>query len=120
MLADVDGLLAELRRVLAVGGRVAVTDLWSATPSTQAVGVNTFWSLEDIELRALAHGFVVQHLAVSDLACGWWSSSASQVNDEIVERHSRHPQFGAWRRDLEHLDRVVASGKVVPAAMVLG
>ncbi|HSP29187.1 MAG TPA: methyltransferase domain-containing protein [Ilumatobacteraceae bacterium] len=120
LLADVDGLLAELRRVLAGGGRVAMTDLWSATSSTQRIGANTFWSLEDIQRRAEAHDFQVQHLAISDLGCGWWSSSAAQVNDEIVERHNQHPQYGAWREDLEHLDRVVASRQVVPAAMVLG
>ena len=120
LLADVDGLFSELRRMLAGGGRAAVTDLWSATSSTQRIGVNTFWSLEDIERRARAHGFQVQHLAVSDLACGWWSSSAAQVNDEIVERHAQHPQYGAWREDLEHLDRVIADGQVIPAAMVLG
>jgi ubiquinone/menaquinone biosynthesis C-methylase UbiE len=120
LLADVDGLLAELRRVLIDGGRVAMTDLWSATSSTWKVGANTFWSLEDLERRAVAHGFGVQHAAVSELTSGWWSSSATQVNDEIIERHSRSPQFAAWRRDLEHLDRIVAGGDVVPAAVVLG
>lgn len=120
LLADVDHLFAELRRVLTAGGRVAMTDLWSATSATRRIGANTFWSLEDIGHRARVHGFDVQHLAVSDLACGWWSSSASQINAEIVERHSGHPQYGAWRRDLEHLDRVVAARQVVPAAMVLG
>lgn len=84
LLADVDDLFAELRRVLTVGGRVAMTDLWSATSSTRTIGANTFWSLEDIGHRARAHGFDVQHLAVSDLACGWWSSSASQINAEIA------------------------------------
>ena len=120
LLVDVDGLFAELRRVLAGGGRVAMTDLWSATSSTQRIGANTFWSLEDVARRAEAHGLQVRHLAVSDLGCGWWSSSSAQVNDEIVERHSQHPQYGTWREDLEHLDRVVAARQVVPAAMVLG
>ena len=120
LLADVDGLFAELRRVLTADGRLVLTDLWSATSATRPIGVNTFWSLEDIERRAQAHDFDVQHLAISDLTCGWWSSSAAQVNDEIVERHSQHPQYGAWREDLEHLDRVIADRQVIPAAMILG
>jgi SAM-dependent methyltransferase len=119
LLDDVDGLLAELRRVLVEGGCVAMTDLWSASASTWRVGMNTFWSLEDIVRRAQDHGFGVRHVAVSDLASGWWSTSATQVSDEIAERYSQHPQYGAWRRDLEHLDRVIAAHHVTPAAVVL-
>jgi ubiquinone/menaquinone biosynthesis C-methylase UbiE len=120
LLSDVDTVFPELRRVLTADGRVALTDLWSSSPSTVRNGPNTFWSLEEIERRAGAHGFHVHHLAVADLSTGWWSSAASQVNDEIIERQADDPEYGEWRRDLEHLDRVMGSGRVIPAALVLG
>jgi hypothetical protein len=120
LLDEVDMILAQLRRVLAAGGRVALTDLWSSSRSTWRKRPNTFCWLEDIERRAGTHGFVVHHVAVADLATGWWSSAAKQVDDEIVERHAGDPVYGAWRRDVEHLERVMGSGRVVPAAIVLG
>jgi SAM-dependent methyltransferase len=119
LLDDVDAVFSEIRRVLATVGRVAITDLWSSSSSTWRDRPNTFWSLEDIERRAGAHGFEIRHIAIADLAIGWWPSAAIQVNDEIVERYSAEPEYGAWRRDLGHLDRVMGSGRVVPAAVVL-
>jgi ubiquinone/menaquinone biosynthesis C-methylase UbiE len=120
LIADVDPIFSELRRVLAVGGRIAITDLWSSSPSTWRDRPNTFWSLEDIERRASAHGFGLHHVAIADLATGWWPLAASQITDEIVERHSGESEYDAWRRDVEHLERVRSADRVVPAAIVLG
>jgi SAM-dependent methyltransferase len=120
LLADVDTVFTELRRVLTAEGRIAMVDLWSSSTSTWQDSPNTFWSLEEIERRAGAHDLRVRHVAVADLATGWWSSLASRVNDAIVERHAEDPEYGAWRRDADHLDRVMGSGRVIPAALVLG
>lgn len=120
LLADVDTVLTELRRVLDAQGRIAMVDLWSSSTSTWPDSPNTFWSLEEIEHRAGAHDFRLRHVAVAELATGWWSSAASRVSDEIVARHADDPEFRAWRRDVDHLDRVMDSGRVIPAALVLG
>jgi len=120
LLDDADALLAELRRVLCSGGRIAMTDLWSADAITFSDHPNTFWSLEDIAEVAQRWGFEVLHLAAADLSTGWWSSSAAQVNDEIIERHVGEPGFDVWREDLDHLDAIISSGRVIPAGLVLG
>jgi SAM-dependent methyltransferase len=120
LLGDVDAVLVELRRVLTKQGLVAITDLWSASSSTWRNTPNTFWSLEEIERRADAHDLQIRHVAVADLTTGWWSAAASQVNAEIVVRHAADPEFRAWRRDTEHVNGVIASGQVIPAALVLG
>lgn len=120
LLAEPDELLAELKRVLATGGRIAITDLWSATSETFHEAPNSFWSIEDIERIGERHGFEALHLAVADLSSGWWSASAEQVTEEITVRHSGDPVYPHWRRDCDHLRDVIGSRKVLPAALVLG
>jgi len=120
LLDDVEPLLAELRRVLHHHGRIAMTDLWSATSTTFDEVPNTFWSLEDLTCVATQHGFEVVHLAAADLSTGWWSSSAEQVSDEIDERYSGESSYTEWRADVDHLDTIIRAGRVIPAGLVLG
>jgi SAM-dependent methyltransferase len=120
LLGDVAPLFAELDRVVSPAGRIVVTDLWSSTSLTERAEPNTFWSIEDIEAAAEEAGFRPLHSAIADLATGWWSSAAIQVHDEIHCRHSGAAAYPAWRRDLEHLDQVIADGAVIPCGIVLG
>ena len=120
LLAETEPLFAELRRVLCPGGSVAITDLWSANSQTFSQPPNTFWSLEDVSALAERHGLLVMHVAVADLSTGWWSSAATQVYGEIVKRYSAEPGFSRWRDDLDHLDRIIGDGEVIPAALILG
>jgi len=120
LVADPDPLLAELRRALVEGGRIAITDLWSASSETFGDDPNTFWAIEDIERLGRRHGFETVHLAVADLSSRWWSAAAVQVTDEIIVRHSKDPVYTHWRGDCDHLDEVIGADKVLPAALVLG
>jgi|SRR6056297_2491141 len=119
LLAEVRPLLSELRRVVGDDGRIALTDLWSAGPSTWADHPNTFWSLEELEREASEHGFQFCHVAVADLSAGWWPLAARQVSDEVTRRHAAHPAYERWRADIDHLDEVLGAGRVIPAAVLL-
>jgi SAM-dependent methyltransferase len=120
LLDDIDALMAELRRVVVDGGRLALTDLWSSTSGTHRSEPNTFWAVEDLAEVAARHGFALQHFAVAEVTTGWWSAAALDVNEEIARRHASHAAYPAWRRDLDHLDDALGAGHVMPAAVVLG
>ena len=120
LMDDADVMLVELRRVLCPDGRIAITDLWSAGSTTFTQGPNTFWSLEDVSVLAERHGLLTVHHAVADISTGWWSSAATQINEEIVARYSSEPTYPEWRADLDHLDDIIGSGRVIPAGLILG
>lgn len=120
LLDDPDQLLAERRRVLVSNGRVVVTDLWSTNSETVRNDPNTFRAVEDIARLAEGHGFRVQHVAAADLSTGWWSSTATDINDEIANRHASDPGYEHWRRDLDHLDEIIGARTVIPAGLLLG
>jgi SAM-dependent methyltransferase len=120
LLDDIDAVLAEIVRLLVDGGRLAIADLWSSSPRSFSEGPNHFWSMEDAIVVASRHGLRVRHLAFADLDTGWWSTAGLQVRREIEARFATAPAYEVWRQDIDHLDRVIASGRVTPAAMILG
>lgn len=120
MLADAAALLAELRQVLAPGGRIAITDLWSANAETFSSEPNTFWAIEEVGRLADRHGLGLIHLEASDLSTEWWSTTSARDGEEITTRHANEPEYSLWRRDLDHLDEIIGSDKVLAAGLVLG
>ncbi|MGB3733867.1 MAG: methyltransferase domain-containing protein [Ilumatobacter sp.] len=118
--ADVVPLLREVKRVLAARGRLAVTDLWSSGASGGGVGPRYFRSLEDFVAVAERGGLALTHVAVADVSVGWWSQAAEQVHDEIAVRHRSSPAYERWCAQLERLQRVLDSGEVLAAGLVLG
>lgn len=119
LLDRLDGLLAEVRRVLLADGSVLVTDLWSSTPESFRSEPNTFWSVERFVSIAGQQGLVHRHVAVADMSLGWWSDAATQVDDEIHERYADREGYESWRRDAAHLRDVIDGGHVLPAGLVL-
>lgn len=120
LVADAETMFVELRRVLCPGGRIAITDLWSASSETFSQEPNTFWSVEDVTILAQRQGLLTVHHAVADMSTGWWSAAATQINEEIIERYSSEPGYSQWREDSDHLDDVIGSGNVIPAGLILG
>ncbi len=120
LLDDADVLLAELRRVLAPGGRIAITDLWSANAETFRAEPTTFWAIDEVSRLADRHGLSVIHIEAGDSSIEWWSTTSAHVGDEITTRHPNEPEYALGRRDLDHLDEIIDSDKVLPAGVVLG
>lgn len=118
LLDDLEALLAETRRIIAPGGAVVVTDLWSTGPSSLRRDPNVFWSIEELSAAAVRHGLARTHVAIADPSTGWWSGASQQVADEIDQRYSGREAYGQWRRDQDHLVDVIRSGCVIPAGVV--
>ncbi len=119
LLRELRDLATEVRRVVTATGRVLVADIWSASTQSFELGPNTFHSIETFASAWTQHGFVVGHVAIADTSTGWWSSAAKQVNDEIVLRHAGDDGFDRWHADLRHLERVLDTGELIAAGLVL-
>lgn len=119
LLDHLDGVLAEVRRVLVPSGRVVVTDIWSTTSQTFVAAPNTFRSLEDFTQLVRTHGYQRVHVAIGEFSTGWWSKAANQVNDEIIARYSSAEGFAQWYADLQHLEAVVDAARLMAGGMVL-
>ncbi len=119
LLHDLDPVLAECRRVLAPGGRVAVSDLCALHQRELQRDPNVFRSIELLVERLTAHGLRPVHGAAGDPSVGGaWQELAGRVTEEIDARHRHDAHFEEWTRDQAHLDRLVTSGALAVGTIV--
>lgn len=116
LIEHVDAVVAEVSRVIQVGGMLSVADLWSADDRPFSAPPNTFVAVEHLIDISREHGLEVVNMAMCEIETGWWSEAATQVDSRIRRRYADEPQFTAWDSDQHHIRRVLESGRVLPGA----
>jgi hypothetical protein len=121
LVADLGGALAELARVVAAGGRIAITDLCldGDGGDQRSSGPNVFRSVGAIVDAMADHGLVVDDVIETpgDAEAGW-DATTGRVDAEIEARFGPTEAAQAWREDRARLRRLIDDGVVRPATLV--
>jgi len=114
LVADLDGALAELARVLTAGGRLAITDLCLDTGEAQrSSGPNVFRSVPALVEGLARHGLVVDESTTSTGGEeAGWDATTARVDAEIEARFGRTATARAWREDRARLRRLIEGGEL--------
>ncbi len=114
LVEDLSAVLAEVSRVVRVGGWVGLTDLVTASGTTTIPSAgNHLRSIEELAAAFGEHGIELHRaVEVSSVADGGWAAVASAVNEEVGRRHAGTPAYEAWRSDGEVLGRMMADGEL--------
>jgi SAM-dependent methyltransferase len=119
LLDDLDGLMAEVVRLLRRHGFVAIADLFPADSVSFRSAPNTFRSFECVESALTLRGF-----QIASVGCGppepdaAWSDVARRVDDWIEANCSHLDGFRQFRADQAHLKRHVDAGDVLGGCVV--
>jgi SAM-dependent methyltransferase len=109
--------LAELRRVLAAGGRLGLLVFVADAPLTlPAPEGNSFPSEREAVGLLRAAGFTVEATADADLADSppEWSRRADAVDAEIARRHGRDPRWRAAEEQSGRVGALLSAGELRP------
>jgi SAM-dependent methyltransferase len=112
LLSDATAVLAEVRRVVAPGGRVGLTDLVTASePADIPATGNHFRPLDGL-VAALADHDIAVDAVTWTAAEARWAGVAAAVDAEIAARHAGTPAYDAWRSDGDVIGRLLADGQL--------
>jgi SAM-dependent methyltransferase len=113
LLPDVTTVLAEVRRVVAPGGRVGLTDLVTASrPADIPATGNRLRPLDELEAALADHGIAVDAVTWTAVDEARWADVAAAVDAEIAVRHAGTPAYDAWRSDGDVVGRLLADGQL--------
>jgi SAM-dependent methyltransferase len=115
--SDKAGALAELRRVMATGGRLGLLVFIADEPLPPPLPEGNAFPAE-AELRQLLSvaGFALEETAAADLGDSppEWSARADAVDAEIARRHGNDPAHGQAEEQSARVGRLLAEGGLRP------
>jgi SAM-dependent methyltransferase len=114
-VADQDGFLAELVRVLRPAGRLGLLVFVAAGPLDEQPEGNHFLSADDLRRLLAAHGLTVEDSAlVADFAAepAEWQQRTAAVEDELRRRHGTDPRWRTAADQSDIIGRLLAGGRV--------
>lgn len=121
LLADLDDVMAEARRVLRPGGRLAIADLCArdedrlAPPETS----NVFRSTTALTAALSSFGLSVDRVWTAPATLSTrWDSAGDQTDEEIERRHGGSEGFRAWRADRDRLGDLISNGALELGTLV--
>jgi SAM-dependent methyltransferase len=120
-MPDKAGALAELRRVLADGGRLGLLVFVADGPLTSAAPDGNEFPSEARTRQLLADaGFEVLDAAVADLSDSpeEWARAADAVDAEVERRHGQDPAFRQAQENSGRVGRLLADGSLRPWLVV--
>ncbi|MGY1600672.1 class I SAM-dependent methyltransferase [Geodermatophilus sp. SYSU D00815] len=116
-LSDKGAALAELRRVLADGGRLGLLVFVADGPLTRpAPEGNEFPATGELEALLAAAGFALEATAEADLRDSppEWDRRADAVDAEVARRHAGSPQLRQAREQAGRVADLLAAGELRP------
>jgi SAM-dependent methyltransferase len=116
-ISDKAAALAELRRVLAPGGRLGLLVFTATGRLTPPLPEgNTFPSLEEIRTLVDSAGFTLTASAEADLRDSppGWDERADAVDEEVARRHGGTPDLRQAREQASRVGRLLEDGELVP------
>jgi SAM-dependent methyltransferase len=116
-ISDKAAALAELRRVLADGGRLGLLVFAAIGPLTPPLPEgNSFPALEELRGLVEGAGFTVTAATEADLhdSPPGWDARADAVDEEVARRHAEAPELRQAREQAGRVGRLLADGELVP------
>jgi SAM-dependent methyltransferase len=113
--SDKGGALAELRRVLADGGRLGLLVFVADGPLTRPLPDGNEFPSENELLGLLREaGFALDVSADADLSDSpaEWTDRADAVDAEVARRHGDDPAFGQARENAQRVGRLLSGGEL--------
>jgi SAM-dependent methyltransferase len=114
-VADQDGFLAELVRVLRPAGRLGLLVFVAAGPIDEQPEGNHFLAPDPLRALLSRHGLTVHDSAsVADFAAEptEWQRRSAEVEDELQRRHGTDPRWRAAAHQSDIMGRLLADGRV--------
>jgi len=114
-VADQDGFLAELVRVLRPAGRLGLLVFVAAGPIEEQPEGNNFLAPDALRALLSRHGLTVEDSAsVGDFAAEptEWQQRSAAVEDELRRRHDGDPRWVAAAVQADIIGRLLADGRV--------
>jgi SAM-dependent methyltransferase len=119
LMSDLDPVFAEVARLLAPSGQLAIADLFSSTVKTRCSGPNTFRSVDDLTRILQKLGFVPISLGCGDpVPDPAWAAAAQAVDDWIDAHCANRLGYEVWIADRRHLRDQVRSGNLIGGCLV--
>jgi SAM-dependent methyltransferase len=116
-ISDKAAVLAELRRVLADGGRLGLLVFAATGPLTPPLPEgNSFPPLDELPALVEGAGFALTATAEADLhdSPPQWDERADAVDEEVARRHGDAPELRQAREQAGRVARLLADGELVP------
>jgi SAM-dependent methyltransferase len=117
-----EGLLLELRRVLAPDGRAGLVAYLAEGPVDDAPEGNAFATADELRALLAATGLdIVETVAVAELPDGpaEWTRREQRVQDDLAERHRGDERWERAQADEDRVASLLAEGRVKAYAIRL-
>ncbi len=120
LLDDLDGPLAEARRLLRDGGVIGIADMFLARPGVERSGVNTLRSLAATTTILARGGWEVLAVGCANDAAPdeAWRVLANELKDRVLLDHADDPAVVEWIADQRQVAEWVNDGHVFGACLV--